>query len=163
MLFSQTKNIKFNLPTYIINGAELGFELSNQKGSTAHEFSVFFLKAHSFDSGDNYNQLGFEYKLKNYLFNDRALNGFYIAAPTVNYSSYKREYKNFNEEIKSAGIGALLGYQFFLLPISNHNLTLDINLGGNIQFPYKTNLDKDSGLVLVPKYLRFNIAVGYAF
>lgn len=160
---SQTKNVKFNIGTFWLNGGELSFEFSNEKGKTAHEFTAIFLKAPSFDSGDNYNQLGFEYKLKNYLFNDRSLNGFYIAAPTVNYTSYKRNYQGIDEIAKSAGIGALLGYQFFLMPVSNTNLTLDLNFGSNLQIPFDTNLAEDSGLVFLPKILRFNLAVGYAF
>ena len=52
------------------------------------------------------------------------------------------------------------------------NLTLDINMGGNIQIPYDVKnvnqyfngeSDEIDGLFLLPKYLRFNISIGYAF
>jgi len=170
--FSQTKNIKVNLPTYIINGAEIGFEFSNQKGRTSHEFTLITMKAPSFDSKGNYNQFGIEYKMKNFMFNKQALKGFYIAAPVVNFINFKREFDLNTENIKSFGIGSVAGYQFFLFNTSDSNLTLDVNMGGNLQIPYDIkNLDQYyngesdeiDGLFLLPKYLRFNISIGYAF
>lgn len=169
--FSQTKNIKVNLPTYVINGAEIGFEFSNKKGRTSHEFTFITAKAPSFDGNGKYNQTGFEYKLKNFLFNKRALNGFYVAAPIANYIVFERTYNNYTENIKSVGIGSALGYQFFLLNTSSSNLTLDINAGGTYQIPFEVeNIDQYfntddqiDGLFLLPKFLRFNISIGYAF
>lgn len=170
--FSQTKNIKVNLPTYIINGAEIGFEFSNEKGRTSHEFTLITMKAPSFDSKGNYNQFGIEYKMKNFMFNKQALKGFYIAAPVANFINFKRDFEFNTENIKSFGIGSVAGYQFFLLNTSDSNLTLDINMGGNIQIPYDIKnvnqyfngeSNEIDGLFLLPKYLRFNISVGYAF
>ena len=169
--FSQTKNIKINAPTYVLNGAEIGFEFSNKKGKTSHEFTFITSKAPAFDGNGKYNQLGLEYKMKNFMFNKTALNGFYIAAPVANFINFERDYGNNSEKIKSFGIGSLIGYQFFLLSTSESNLTLDINTGGNLQIPYDienvnqyfTEEDEIDGLFLLPKYIRFNISIGYAF
>jgi hypothetical protein len=170
--FSQTKNVKVNFPTYIINGAEIGFEFSNKKGKTSHEFTLITMKAPSFDKNGDYDQFGVEYKMKNFIFNKKALNGFYIAAPIVNFINFKREYDFNSENIKTLGVGSVAGYQFFLLNTPNSNLTLDINMGGNFQIPYdiknidqyfNSESDQIDGLFLLPKYLRFNISIGYAF
>ena len=90
----------------------------------------------------------------------------------VNFINFKREYGFNIENIKSFGIGSVAGYQFFLLNTSDSNLTLDVNMGGNFQIPYDIKnvdqyyngeSDEIDGLFLLPKYLRFNISVGYAF
>ncbi|MCZ8196686.1 MAG: DUF3575 domain-containing protein [Flavobacterium sp.] len=164
--YSQNKVLKINALMIPLNGIEISAEFSNKKGNTGHEFVILTGKAPSFDSHQKYNQLGIEYRMRNYIFNQRKLNGFYIAAPVLNYIKFDRQVYNIDNKIEVVGIGGLGGYQFFLLENEKTNLTLDIAIGGNIILPINEINEFDnenSGLVLLPKFLRFNLGIGYAF
>lgn len=165
---------KVYLNKLIFKGIEGSIEYSNAKGKMAHEIVLGYSQPNSGDNYGKYKNLSIDYRMNHYLFNENPLNGFYISAPIVNYQTLTRDNSIFNEKIEMVGLGAIIGYQFFLTDVDNGNLLLNIGAGSTFTFPinenvtfknngnYYDNFDSTSYNILT-RLIRFNIGVGYTF